>query len=204
METINFILVITLIVGTFALIIWYAKKRKRDKALADLIKDLPIDPAKLVHSAVTELGIGVRSVNPVNNVTLECIDAGFLRINNIVRTNPYNYTNGIYINDFTVWVLPNSPRASSDMPSFERPAGAYAGTEYDQGGYILAAGEFLPNINPFPIVIAEATENSRSYSVNAVSYELEHLYAYLNDRPLYETTKYHTSSTSHPIYPENI
>ncbi len=73
----------------------------------------------------------------------------------------------------------------------------YAGTVYDQGGYIYAAGMVIStDSNSF--VIAEHTKQLTRIS-NVVRYEGEHLVLYHNDRRRFNATQDHSGGGGHPI-----
>jgi len=76
-------------------------------------------------------------------------------------------------------------------------AAQYAGTDYDQGGYIYAAGMVVSN-NPLAFVVAEHTKDFNRVS-DVVRYEGEHLVLYHNDRNRYHQTKDHSGGGGHPI-----
>jgi hypothetical protein len=82
-------------------------------------------------------------------------------------------------------------------PDIAVPAGQYAGSGYDQGGYIYAAGMVMA-FNPCAFIIAEHDRDLARIS-NVVRYEGEHLILYHNDRALYARTADHSQGGGHPI-----
>jgi hypothetical protein len=82
-------------------------------------------------------------------------------------------------------------------PDIAVPAGQYAGSGYDQGGYIYAAGMVMA-FNPCVFIIAEHERDLARIS-NVVRYEGEHLILYHNDRALYGRTADHSQGGGHPI-----
>ena len=76
-------------------------------------------------------------------------------------------------------------------------AAQYAGTDYDQGGYIYVAGMVISN-NPLSFAIAEHTKDFNRVR-DVVRYEGEHLVLYHNDRQRYMQTRDHSKGGAHPI-----
>jgi hypothetical protein len=76
-------------------------------------------------------------------------------------------------------------------------ANQYAGSVYDQGGYVFAAGMVM-EFNRCVFIIAEHDRDLQRVS-NVVRYEGEHLILYHNDRQLYSRTADHSRGGSHPI-----
>jgi hypothetical protein len=82
-------------------------------------------------------------------------------------------------------------------PDIAVTANQYAGSVYDQGGYIYAAGMVM-EFNHCVFIIAEHDRDLQRIS-NVVRYEGEHLILYHNDRSLYGRTADHSKGGSHPI-----
>ena len=82
-------------------------------------------------------------------------------------------------------------------PDIAVPARQYAGSVYDQGGYVYAAGMVMA-YNPCAFIIAEHERDMGRIS-NVVRYEGEHLILYHNDRALYARTMDHSRGGGHPI-----
>jgi len=84
---------------------------------------------------------------------------------------------------------------------FLPPGDPYIGSEYDKGGYILAAERVLTDGNGNPeniFIIAENT--SKAYTERVVSYALDHLFAWHNDKDLYYATVDHSKGGGHPLW----
>jgi hypothetical protein len=82
-------------------------------------------------------------------------------------------------------------------PDIAVPAGQYAGSGYDQGGFIYAAGMVLA-FDPCAFVIADHSRDFGRVS-NVVRFEGEHLVLFHNDRRLYNSTADHSRGGGHPI-----
>jgi hypothetical protein len=129
---------------------------------------------------------------------LNAIDDGLTELFNIAfrhgyraRTDYASYTIFIARADRT------KDSAGAYSPDIAAPAGQYAGTGYDQGGFVYAAGMVMA-FNPCVFIIAEHDRDMQRIS-NVVRYEGEHLILYHNDRQLYERTADHSRGGAHPI-----
>jgi hypothetical protein len=146
----------------------------------------------------TANGAHVYAVSRPSEEALRAIDSGLTELFNISRRHGYrarlNYT------DYTVFIArPDRTKDSAGAYSPDIAVGAaqYAGSVYDKGGYVYAAGMVLA-YNPCSFIIAEHERDFGRVS-NAVRYEGEHLVLYYNDRPLYERTRDHSKGGGHPI-----
>lgn len=102
------------------------------------------------------------------------------------------YTKSLNVSDYRI-TTENGEMSDAGIPAIRMPCGPYCGTEYDKGGYILAAGQF---IEPNTIRVPEQSDPSL-----IVEYEAEHKILRDNDRREYERTKIHTGGSGHPIIP---
>ncbi len=146
----------------------------------------------------TRLGAKVISVGKPNVAMLNAIDSGLTDLFAVARR--HGYTRRLNYDAYTVFIG-NADRtkdsAGNYSPDIAVPAGQYAGSTYDQGGFIYAAGMVLA-FNPCAFVIANHTQDLQRAS-NVVRYEGEHLVLYYNDRKLYEDTADHSNGGGHPI-----
>lgn len=149
-------------------------------------------------STSTQRGVRVFARVQPNAATLRAIDDGFTELFNIARRHGYRAR--LSHADYTVFIA-RADRAKDSSgaysPDIAIAAGQYAGSGYDQGGYIYAAGMVLA-YNPCAFIIAEHDREFGRIS-NVVRYEGEHLILYYNDRSLYERTADHSRGGSHPI-----
>ncbi len=130
--------------------------------------------------------------------TLSAIDSGFAELFAVARRHGYrsrvNYT------DFTVFIARADRTQDSRgaySPDIALSAAQYAGSVYDQGGYIYAAGMVLA-FQPCAFIIAEH-ERDWQRITNVVRYEGEHLVLYHNDNKRYQATADHSRGGGHPI-----
>lgn len=153
---------------------------------------------RFTYRATTPEGAVVMSVKRPSAAMLDAIDSGLTELFAVARKNGYrrmlNYSN------YTIFVANADRQKNADgvySPDIAVGAAQYAGSVYDQGGYIYAAGMVVSN-SPPAFVIAEHTKNLNRVS-DVVRYEGEHLVLYHNDRNRYMRTRDHSQGGGHPI-----
>ncbi|MGI8812667.1 MAG: hypothetical protein ACR2IH_09105 [Pyrinomonadaceae bacterium] len=149
-------------------------------------------------SAMTPRGAAVFAVSRPSAPMLAAIDRGLTDLFAVARKN--GYTRNLNYTDYTIFIAKadrNKDSAGNYSPDIAVGAAQYAGTAYDQGGYIYAAGMVISN-SPSAFVIAEHTRDLQRVS-NVVRYEGEHLVLYYNDRARYQQTADHSRGGGHPI-----
>lgn len=149
-------------------------------------------------ATTTERGVKVYAVKEPNAATLQAIDNGFANLFAIARKNGYNKRTNF--SDYTVFIA-NADRTKDSSgnysPDVAVPSGQYAGSDYDKGGYIYAAGMVLA-FNPSAFIFAEHESNLERIS-DVVRFEGEHIILYYNNRSLYNKTADHSKGGGHPI-----
>lgn len=146
----------------------------------------------------TPRGVTVLARTPPNREILNAIDSGFADLFAVAQRHGYHTR--MRFEDYTVFIARADRLKDSQgqySPDIAVPAQQYAGTDYDQGGFIYAAGLVLA-FNPCTFVIAEHDRDLARVS-NVVRFEGEHLILYYNDRALYEKTADHSRGGGHPI-----
>jgi hypothetical protein len=146
----------------------------------------------------TQRGIRIYAVTRPSAEMLRAIDQGFTELFDIARRHGYRAR--LSYTDYTVYIArPDRSRDSRGAysPDVAVSSGQYAGSVYDQGGYIFVAGMVL-ELNHCIFVIAEHDRDLRRVS-DIVRYEGEHLVLYHNDRALYQQTADHSRGGGHPI-----
>lgn len=146
----------------------------------------------------TPRGARVYSVNQPGFQTLDAIDRGLNDLFVVSRKN--NYFKHLNYSDYTIFIARADRTADGGgqySPDIAIPSAQYAGSVYDQGGFVYAAGMVLA-FNPSTFVIAEHTKDFERVS-NVVRYEGEHLVLYHNDRRRYQQTADHSRGGGHPI-----
>lgn len=146
----------------------------------------------------TPKGARVYSVNRPNSQTLNAIDTGLNELFTVARKN--RYRSSLNHSDYTIFIGKadrTKDYQNNYSPDIAVGAAQYAGTDYDQGGYIYAAGIII-GYNPNAFLIAEHTKDFQRVS-EAVRNEGEHLVLYHNDRQRYQETADHSRGGGHPI-----
>jgi hypothetical protein len=149
-------------------------------------------------AATTPRGAHVYAVNRPNAQTLAAIDRGLSDLFVLAAQN--NYRRRLNYSDYTIYIARADRTQNSDRrysPDIAVGAAQYAGTIYDKGGYIYAAGMVVSN-EPCSFIIAEHTKNFERVA-EVVRYEGEHLVLYHNDRRRYNQTADHNLGVEHPI-----
>jgi hypothetical protein len=149
-------------------------------------------------TTTTSRGVTVFARSRPRAEVLRAIDQGFADLFAVALR--HGYRNHLNFADYIVFIgRPDRVTDSQGQysPDIALPAAQYAGSYYDQGGFIYAAGMVLA-FNPSAFVIAE---HGRDFGriTNVVRYEGEHIVLYYNDRALYERTADHSRGGGHPI-----
>jgi hypothetical protein len=149
-------------------------------------------------AARTPLGANVYAVRQPSRQMLNAIDKGLSELFAVARKN--RYTRRLNYSEYSIYIA-NADRTKDAngkySPDFAIPADQYAGTDFDQGGFIYAAGMVLA-YSPMAFIVAEHTRDLDRLA-NVVRYEGEHLVLFHNDRRRYEATKDHSRGGAHPI-----
>lgn len=149
-------------------------------------------------SARSPKGVNIYSVSKPSAAMIAAIDQGFTNLFAIARK--HRYGNRTSYSDYTVFIGKpdrNKNAAGQYSPDIAIGAAQYAGTEYDKGGYVYAAGMVVA-FSPSAFLIAEHTRDFNRVS-EVVRYEGEHIVLYHNDRRKYQETADHSKGGGHPI-----
>ncbi len=148
----------------------------------------------------TPEGVTVYSVTPVSREMLDAIDSGLAELFEISRGPKHRFRKSLRFTDYTVFVgRADRTKAQSGEYSPDIAVGAaqYAGTKYDKGGYIYAAG-MVVSARSNAFLIADHSKDFERVS-RVVRYEGEHIVLYQNDRDEYLRTMDHSKGGGHPI-----
>jgi hypothetical protein len=153
---------------------------------------------RLADNGTTPAGVRLR-IEPgvsVSDDAKAAIDAGIRRT--LLKTQ-CRYGRSLRHSDYIVAVV-KSVRDQHGDPAYKLPCGQYCGSVYDQGGYILVAGQMLAAGEPFGniIVLPEHTDRIDHMAL-AAEYEAEHVELSWWDGDEYERTKTHGQGSGHPI-----
>src|SRR6266404_4505187 len=190
------VLLLLLTVVTFSVQAVARSSRATNPALVARAEQVTGDRFALV--TMTPQGVTVFARTVPRAELLKAIDRGFADLFAVAERHGYH--NRMRFADYTVFIA-RADRVKDSRgqysPDIAIPAQQYAGTDYDQGGFIYAAGLVLA-FNPCALVIAEHDRDLGRVS-NVVRFEGEHLILYYNDRALYERTADHSRGGGHPI-----
>jgi len=170
--------------------------RSTNPALVSRAEQLTGDRFTVVTT--TPLGVTVFARTTPRVDLLSAIDRGFVELFAVAQR--HGYRSRLRFDDYTVFIARADRTKDSSgqySPDIAVPAQQYAGSDYDQGGFIYVAGIVLA-FDPGAFVIAEHDRDLGRVS-NVVRYEGEHLILYYNDRALYESTADHSRGGGHPI-----
>jgi hypothetical protein len=150
------------------------------------------------YSGETPRGAHVIARTPPRAEALRAIDQGLTDLFAVARK--HGYRAALNYSDYTIFIAkPDRTRDSTGAysPDMAFGAGGYAGTVYDRGGMIYAAG-MVSSYSPAALVVAEH-ERDWQRMTNVVRYEGEHLILYHNDRRRFQETADHARGGAHPI-----
>lgn len=172
---------------------WTAAQDRR--ALAEAQR---VTGDRFAFAVRTPKGANVYAVNRPSAAVLNAIDRGLADLFVVARKN--RYRSRLNYSDYSIFIARADRTKDSQgqySPDFAIGAAQYAGSIFDQGGYIYVAGMVIRN-DPCAFVIAEHTREFSRVS-NVVRYEGEHLVLYHNDRRKYAATADHSKGGAHPI-----
>ena len=115
------------------------------------------------------------------------------------RWAAHGYRTALNFSDYTIFVgRPDRTRNGDGAysPDIALGAAQYAGSVYDKGGYVYAAGVVLSS-NPPAFAIADHDRDFRRVS-DVARYEGEHIVLFNNDRRLYNQTRDHSRAGATP------
>ena len=153
---------------------------------------------KFEFETETPNGARVLAVRKPTAKMLDAIEQGLSDLFAVARKN--GYRKRLNYSDYTIFIARADrvkDSANNYSPDIAVGAAQYAGTEYDKGGYIYAAGMVIA-FNPMAFVIAEHDKQPERVA-EVVRYEGEHLVLYHNDRKLFGETRDHSTGGGHPI-----
>lgn len=190
------VLPLALAVITFSVQAAGRSYRQTNPALVARAEQVTGDKFPIVTTTPRGVTVLARTMPRVD--LLRAIDSGLADLFAVAQR--HGYRNRIRFDDYTIFIGRADRMKDSKgqySPDIAVPAQQYAGSDYDQGGFIYAAGMVLA-FNPCAFVIAEHDRDLWRVS-NVVRFEGEHLILYYNDRALYEKTADHSRGGGHPI-----
>ncbi|MEZ5344535.1 MAG: hypothetical protein R2681_03170 [Pyrinomonadaceae bacterium] len=175
-----------------------SQSARQDKALTREAERITGD--EFEYSTKTPKGTRVVSVREASPEMIAAIDKGLDDLFAIAKSGKYKFSNRLTHSSYTIFISNADRQKNADgnySPDIAVDANQYAGTVYDKGGYIYAAGMIVA-LNPCAFVIAEHTKDFNRVS-EVVRYETEHLVLYHNDRKAFRETMDHSKGGGHPI-----
>ena len=163
-----------------------------------LAKAEQITGDRFTVSVTTPRGAHVYGVSRPSTAVLNAVDRGLADLFAVARKN--EYSRRLNYQDYTVYIARADRTADyrgQYSPDIQIPVAQYAGTIFDKGGYMYAAGMVIAN-DPCSFLIAEHTKDFDRLS-NVVRYEGEHLVLYHNDRARFAATADHSRGGAHPL-----
>jgi hypothetical protein len=135
--------------------------------------------------------------NPTEEM-LKAIDKGLGDLFALAKKNKYKKR--LKFSDYTIFIA--RPDRQKDYlgnysPDLAVAARQYAGTIYDKGGYIYAAG-IVVAFQPCAFMIGVHTKDFNRVA-DVVRYEGEHIVLFHNDQKRFNDTADHSKGGSHPI-----
>lgn len=171
-------------------------QRRRDSRLAAQARSVTGDDFPVAFS--TPRGARVYAAATPLPEMAAAIDNGLTQLFAVARKNGYNRQ--LNYSDYTIFIAradrTKNP-AGEYSPDIAVGASQYAGSVYDQGGYVFAAGMVLA-FQPCAFAIADHDRDWERVS-NVVRFEGEHLVLFHNDRRRYQETADHSRGGGHPI-----
>jgi len=165
--------------------------------LTDAAEKISGDKFKV--SAKTPKGASVYAVKSPTSSVLRAIDKGLTDLFAIARK--HEYRTRLNYSDYSVYIARSDLRENRKgnyTPAFAiNQIGTYAGSVYDQGGFIYVAGMVI-SFKPSAFLIVENNKNL-NFTSDIVRYEGEHIVLYHNDRKLFDQTQDHSKGGAHPI-----
>lgn len=134
---------------------------------------------------------------PLTQDEQSAIEAGINKT--LIKARCRGYSNNLSLNKFTVEIV-DGELDSAGNPAIKQPCGAYCGTVYDKGGYILVAGFHKVDVFGQKLVLPKPNGNL-AYLELTSEFESEHQVLHENDKQTYESTRVHTAEHGHPIIP---
>lgn len=187
------ILLFTFLIGAEAVSI---SAQTADRRLINSAEKVSGD--KFTVSAKTTKGARVYAVKQPSAAMLQAIDKGLTELFAVARKNGYNAR--LNYSDYIIFIARPDRQKNADgnySPDLAIPLAQYAGSIYDQGGFMYVAGMVL-GYGPGAFIIGDHTQNLARVS-EVVRYEGEHIVLYNNDRRRFQATADHSQGGGHPI-----
>jgi hypothetical protein len=179
-----------------ALIIWKVTHRRKVLSIEDRVFAIT---EKFRSPGGVEIWVEENAVcSPVEQAAIE---NGLLQC--FEKARAQGYDRPLSLTDYRVAIIADSVRSpEAQIWSYKLPAGPYTGTEWDLGGYILAAGQMIAAGTPYGNIIAIPDHHGTDLEQleQIVMYEAEHIILAYCDGDKFEATKIHGQGQGHPLF----
>lgn len=188
-----YIIIIIVAAAFVAFLLWKRRKLSDIDKRVFAIKNRQTLPSRL-HLWI-EKGVNQPTdaeVRTIENGMRECFE----------RARAVGYDRPLDLGAYNVAIVQSIRAPESGIWAYKVPAGAYAGTEWDLGGYILAAGQMISVGDPHGniIVLPDHHGTDLDELARVAGYEVEHIVLAYCDGDRFEATKIHSAATPHPLF----
>ena len=193
--------VILVIIFVVAAAVWMLLKKRAKRAARILaIEDrvYPITNKRQIPNSF-ELWLEKGADGPTE-AEIAAMENGLARC--FEKARRQGYDRPLNLGDYKIAIV-NSIRApESHLWSYKLPVGPYAGTEWDLGGYILAAGQMVAVGEPYGNILAIPDHHGTDLEELSLilEYEAEHVILAFCDPEKFEATKVHGAGQGHPLF----
>lgn len=141
-----------------------------------------------------------KGVNQPTQAEILAIERGMMEC--FSRAHAVGYDRPLDLGAYIVAIVESIRAPESGIWSYKVPAGAYAATEWDLGGYILAAGQVISIGEPHGniIVLPDHHGTDLDELARVAGYEIEHIVLAYCDADKFEATKIHGQGQGHPLF----
>ena len=180
-----------------AVSIWLVVRSRKPKTIEQRIAAI-----KTVTVTANGLNIRIEKGAKCPPSDIDAIERGLTRC--FEKARAIGYDKPFSLSAYTIVILGDAMRApESHTLCYKLPAGPYAGTQWDLGGFILAAGQCVYIGGATGNVIAIPEHNGQDLDQLALisEYEAEHVILFYCDPAKFEATKIHgTPGSGHPLF----
>lgn len=181
--------------------LWFFSNKTKSGFAADTVEDRVLSITTKIRGPLgTNFWIESGAVG-----SLESLDAYERGMTDCFRrAGCIGYTRLLNHSDYIIAILKSTENDSQGFPCYRLPAGQYAGTEWDKGGYILVAGQMVFLGTPYGNIIAipdHILPEHMEHAATVAGFEAEHPLHGYNNGEEFERTKTHGGGFGHPTIP---
>lgn len=198
METVVIILIIAAVIGLAVYLVRQKQIKKAGQFKTIETRVYAITDKRKMPSG---LNIWVEAGAAIVPPEVDAIERGLKEC--FERAKKAGYDRPLNLSDYIVAIVGDCIRSpEGKIWSYKLPAGPYAGTSWDLGGFILAAGQMIAAGEPFGniIVLPEHKGTDFDQLSTIAGYEAEHIILCWCDGDKFEATKVHGTNAGHPLF----